>query len=349
MTDFATFAVSELSRLGISYRVLRNDLGIICPQHRSQKLNCYIHVGNKAKIGSVNCFVCGYSGHWNSVLVRDLCVPAWDEEKLDSDSHLSMVAAGIRNIMNETEYTLPVGLEPWSGTWRFLDAEFLRYHDANLYYDPKKHKHWILFVVKDGSNRPIGHVQCRLDQNIKKGSLCPWAWMNDWGTAIISCPKYDGDTQGTIPCKFCSNSCCTIEVKAVTEPKTVNSSGSLSLRTVYPLKDVVDTAVLCEGIYSALRFRKLGIPAHANLGVKTWSQYKASLLHGLGVRKVVLCFDGDEPGYTHARTIRQEIKNEFDVTLVDLPPGYDPGNIQAEKLGPLYELLDGKQVPYLRL
>jgi hypothetical protein len=323
-------------------------------------MNCAIHTQTKVVPGSVHCWVCGknYAGHWNNLLVRDLQVKPYDEKYIDGDTVLASASSMLNDIRDvDMPYVSPSNLVPWTGTWRGLTEEFLRYHDAYMYVDNKRNKNWIHFKVTE-NKKILGHVNVRLDLDIKPNKTCPWSIHNDWVNAKRDCLGFVGSSQ----CINCNNTCCYSGAEAVTFPKSLNSSGDLSLKALFPFKDVVDTVVLTEGIFSALRFRSLGIPAFANLGVECYSQYKTTVLHSLGVKRFILCFDGDSPGYDHSRAIYNGIvdkqgkkvtngvKNEFLSTIVDFPEGNDPGDIPEEKLEPLFDLIySDKSIPYLRL
>lgn len=360
--NFKEFAIAELNRVGCQYEVHRKDIMIRCPNHQSSKLKCAVHFGTKTAPGTVHCWVCEYRGHWNKLLVRDLQVKPYDEKYIDGDTIFASAESMLRDINEQDSlayYTPPSNLKPWTGTWRGLSEDFLKYHDAYLYRDIKRNKNWIHFRIIE-NKKSIGHVNVRLDLDIKPNGVCPWSIYNDWVNAKRDCT---GFIENSNKCSNCTdNKFCTVGTTGITFPKSLNSSGNLSLRAVFPLKDMVDTVVLTEGIYSALRFRSLGIPAFANLGVECYSQYKTTVFHANNVKKFILCFDGDTPGYDHSRSIYEgitdnqgrkitsPIKNEFKSTIVDFPAGNDPGDIPEEKLGPLFDLLGSdKHISYLRL
>lgn len=354
--DFRSFALAELHRIGRRYQPLKDNIAIVCPNpyHGGFKFKCYIHTGFKLPQGTVHCWVCGkaYHGYWNDILVRDLRVKPFNTEKINGDDHFSaanLLLNEIKQSNHDTSvqsYKCPI-VEPWKGTWRKLPERFLIEHSAHLHYDRIRRKYWILFLF-NYNGVYLGHTKVRLDQDIKKGGEC--LWVNDWDTAEISCPKYKTTKCKPICDSLQKRAVCSIGVKAITMPKSINSKNPFARKLLFPLNNLSDTAIIVEGLYDALRFRFLGFPALSNMGTETWSNYKISLLHGLGIKRIFIMFDGDDPGYDHARMIRRDIKKEFQTTLIDLPVGYDPGNLPESYLIAFSKLFNNRDyIPYLKL
>ena len=81
--------------------------------------------------------------------------------------------------------------------------------------------------------------------------------------------------------------------------------------------------------WGVLRLAQLGIPAVALLGVHL-SQVQRDLLATSG--RIVLVLDGDPPGVTAAARIRDTLQALTDTTVVQLPDGLDPDDLDDADL-----------------
>ncbi len=100
----------------------------------------------------------------------------------------------------------------------------------------------------------------------------------------------------------------------------------------FVLRKHLPTVCLVEGPYDALRMNYFDIPTLAFLGTNNWSRVKEATLKANGVHNVVLCLDGDDVGYNTAERIGNLLKKKFNVTIVDLPEGEDPGTLSKHYL-----------------
>lgn len=81
--------------------------------------------------------------------------------------------------------------------------------------------------------------------------------------------------------------------------------------------------LLVEGFFDAVRLHTLGIPAVACIGTSV-SEEQVALLCELGVRRVTVLFDGDEPGQAGAADAVAVLARTLFVRLGSLPVGCDP-------------------------
>lgn len=123
----------------------------------------------------------------------------------------------------------------------------------------------------------------------------------------------------------------------------INSPGVWTSSTFYPLElmpSYMDTVVLVEGPYDALRLNYHGIPALSILGTQNWNYTKVSILEGLGINTVVLCMDGDPAGRIAEAKIFNDMEGKLKRKRFRLPienPPIDPGNMDEEKIEALRE------------
>ncbi|MEL7275560.1 MAG: CHC2 zinc finger domain-containing protein [Pseudomonadota bacterium] len=98
------------------------------------------------------------------------------------------------------------------------------------------------------------------------------------------------------------------------------------------------TVVLVEGFFDAIRLHGLGTPAVACMGTAV-STGQATLLARLGVKRVVVLFDGDEEGQSAVPDAVVTLSNVAFVRAGALPVGDDPGSAREDDLrGMLSEL-----------
>ncbi|HEX8803269.1 MAG TPA: DNA primase, partial [Acidimicrobiales bacterium] len=88
-----------------------------------------------------------------------------------------------------------------------------------------------------------------------------------------------------------------------------------------------DTAVVCEGYTDVIGFHRAGVPlAVATCGTALTDDHVALLRRF--ARRFVLAFDADTAGQAAAeRFYRWEREHDLEVTVADLPPGQDPGDV----------------------
>jgi hypothetical protein len=116
--------------------------------------------------------------------------------------------------------------------------------------------------------------------------------------------------------------------------KQKNMCGLNAKEALFPLDHplIKDRVVLVEGAYDAFRLLAAGIPALCILGTSTWSKSKISLLIAMGIKIVVLAFDGDKEGRILQPIAQADLEEAFDVRIFDCPDGKDPGNMEDRLL-----------------
>ncbi len=125
----------------------------------------------------------------------------------------------------------------------------------------------------------------------------------------------------------------------------LNSPGRWARKVLYPIELLpknVETAVLVEGPYDALRLNHLGIPTLSILGTQNWSPQKKSILDACGIKNIIICMDGDVPGRVAESAIFADTEDKFKRKRFRLPfedPRVDPGNMSMERIEVLREFL----------
>lgn len=110
----------------------------------------------------------------------------------------------------------------------------------------------------------------------------------------------------------------------------VNSKGPWSKHSGLFLYDYVakqepNTVVLVEGPRDGLRLNYLGIPTISILGTQSWSSQKTRYLELLGVKRIIMCMDGDCAGRAAVEKIVPLLSGfafdilDFDLTGKDSP------------------------------
>lgn len=123
----------------------------------------------------------------------------------------------------------------------------------------------------------------------------------------------------------------------------LNAPGTWAHAALFPLHILerpISTVVLTEGPFDALRLCYLGIPTLSILGTSNWSSLKLSTLDGLGVKKIIICMDGDKAGRIAESRIFADTEGAIKRKRFRLPienPGIDPGNMSMELVETLRE------------
>ena len=109
----------------------------------------------------------------------------------------------------------------------------------------------------------------------------------------------------------------------------------------------VDQVVVCEGYTDVIGFHQAGVPrAVATCGTALTEEHVRILKRYAS--RVVLSFDADAAGQGAAeRFYEWEEKHQVEVSVADLPPGRDPGDLAVSDPGLLGASID-KPVPFLR-
>lgn len=92
-----------------------------------------------------------------------------------------------------------------------------------------------------------------------------------------------------------------------------------------------ELVVLVEGFFDVVRLAELGIPAVACMGTAV-SEAQIELLNGVGVRRVVIAFDGDDEGQAAVPAASSLLTRSFFLRHGVLPVGEDPGSADETAL-----------------
>lgn len=95
------------------------------------------------------------------------------------------------------------------------------------------------------------------------------------------------------------------------------------------IKDNIDIAYVCESQINALTLWTYGLPGIALFG--TGSQYQYDILNKSGIRKFILCFDGDDAGKKGRDRFIKNINQNCIIQSVQLPLGKDVNDLSKEE------------------
>lgn len=118
------------------------------------------------------------------------------------------------------------------------------------------------------------------------------------------------------------------------KPSYLFSQGNWAKKALFPYNHIskTDTIILVEGLRDALKLFYYDLPVLCIYGTNNWSPIKEGLICAKNVRNVILLMDGDKPGLKASRRIYREIKDSFNVRVIDLPilsKKIDPANMPS--------------------
>jgi len=293
------------------------------------KINCpFFHV-NKPDSGHnleitkdgrmAHCWVCDWSGSWNK-LAKEVGLSPFGSSESTTDTYTAAIAdTDVFGRMlddldssadDDLEHTLPEDeITPWSTKkWRGLRRSFLK--DIPAYSWKQK------IVVNDKDSKSYGKV-FYVDRIL-------WPYHQQGRLVGYVGRRLDtGDTMKYYRAAWC-------KAKEALFPYDF-------VKNNYPK---CTTVVLVEGEVDALNLLQAGIPALSILGSNNWSSRKVDLLLSLGVTKVFLLMDGDFAGRKAAKAIKKSARDYFDVVVLKLDDGDDPGEMNKDQLAWLTDRID---------
>lgn len=92
------------------------------------------------------------------------------------------------------------------------------------------------------------------------------------------------------------------------------------------------TLILVEGPLDGLKLEMADIHNWAAIMGSSLSLAQKNLLIGLNLNKLILLLDGDKPGIDAAHKIQRQLKDYFNVALIIIPDGKDPGDLEVNQL-----------------
>lgn len=120
-------------------------------------------------------------------------------------------------------------------------------------------------------------------------------------------------------------------------PKWLFQPTNLDKRNlIYNLQDkTYENITVCEGIFDVWAFEEIGVEAGCVLGKNITDEQKALLQkHTLDV---ILAYDGDRAGREATCMAIIQLKNSFNLRIVNFADGEDPENVKRERLEFLYD------------
>lgn len=111
-------------------------------------------------------------------------------------------------------------------------------------------------------------------------------------------------------------------------------------KTIYP-KVTSDELILAEGLFSMMRIHERGYKCSCIFG-NSITSLQLEMLVMMKVKKVVVCFDSDEKGFSDSViNLAKRISHMFEVFIIILPEG-DPEDVTDNQFDAAYE----KMIPY---
>jgi len=269
---------AKLESLNVKWK--QNNKEIMCrclnPAHNDNNPSFSINVEN----GAYNCFSCGYRGNFKKLLNLEI-----DEETERNMKYLQI----LRELeVNEKVVEGPIGY-----------AEQLLPPNSNL-------------------SLP--------EEGIRGISL---ALLKTLGVYYCTVGKYRGRL--IFPVKSIDNEILGFDARIYTLPgqsfiEPVNPHAKYLRPSFMKTKDIaygvdyiytkwqsVDTVIITEGIFDALSWLEMGIPAVANFGVSTPSITKMASLLALGVQNVMNGFDLDKAGIDAWQAVKEDWRQYFHI------------------------------------
>jgi hypothetical protein len=288
--------------IGVGGKPKGDEIQILCPFHDDRSPSLNVHIGHKITPGSYHCFSCHARGGWN---------------KLASALRLTKVSTEIvSNTVGGKVY------DDQDDPFRLL-AEELK-HNPILKDEKYRSLKGSEEIPDDFEWRGFnGRFYSRL------GGSYYWTEEVEYLHFPLTVHReYRGYTL--------------IAVNATTT-KFTKYQIFAEAKKVFFLYDALpqnQPIVLTEGHFDALRLTAEGFFAAAILGVNNWSNYKKELLVAKNPSRIVIAFDGDQPGYDASVKIFEDLCDGSDVDIFYLPPQtpkLDPGDMSQEYLNMLRE------------
>jgi len=281
------------------------DIAILCPFHADTKPSLNVHVGHKITPGKFNCFACPAKGSWNK-LARALNLVA---VTTPHDTQIETHAV----VLQEDDEVDPFKL--------MLSA--LKTNDAYKEYEPP--------TLSGLETLPDDFSWRGYPRKLYDKLDASYYWTEQ--TQSLYFPlKVNGVYQGY--------TLCTVASEAEKFKKYLIHAEAKRNLFLYDHITPGEPLVLCEGHFDAIRLMGEGFNATAIFGVQNWSEYKRNLVISKNPPKVIIAFDGDQPGYTASVEIFNSFRNVVEVDIFYLPlkeEKLDPGNMPGEYLTLLRE------------
>lgn len=291
--------ISELSSLNYHPQGDKR-IKIHCPFHHDTNPSLIIPINHtKYKPGQFKCFSCGAKGNWNDLANR-LMLRKWDE--YDTNKYYDNAK---KEFAEDDAFRdlLPTINGMASGT-AAKKVEGLEELPADFTWRGLNRDFWI----------SMG---------------CSYYWDRRRDQFYIHMPmlmngNYMGYTLAALP----------PIVDKVPKYQTFAPTDSVIL--LYDLIKPNSTILLVEGHFDAWRMRALGFEVGGMIGTENWSSKKTAAILAKCPKRVIICTDGDEPGYKAGEMLnRTMFDNGIDTIYYKLPyypkpDSLDPGNMSLE-------------------
>lgn len=283
----------ELQRLGLRFREDRNSFSIVCPYpHPGGGVNSHLNYRIKKDGKTSHCFVCKSTGSWQHV-AGDIGASKFNSSGLYDDAAAALdMGAALRR------------------------RQLLSLEED----DPAE--------VPAGLTPWAGSWRGMSEAFLTRAKAARWLqpWYGEWVERIwFPCYQY-GDYAGYAARRL----------DKVDDRRWFNAPWMKAQEVLFGF-DLArsfksDAVCVCEGPADALTLLHAGIPAVATLGTNNIGQ-KESLVYSAGWRRAYVVFDNDPGGVEAAPKMMARLQLVMPYTEnILLPPGKDPGNLDANEL-----------------
>lgn len=298
-----SFIISELTSKDIPFQIKKNWIQTFCPFHSDTHRITHLGIRKDGKL--VHCFSCKYKGTWNDYAkVKNLKLITEDVRKANVFNDLLFTMNSM--FVSESVVELPPS-EP-------LDTPWYRYSTESNYRGPDLPVPFLRKLdVKKTYDDYNGEYRLLLPVNMF-GELV--GWVNVWYMTV--------DT---------------------VKDKVKNMKGEWVKEALYPI-DYVKNApylVLVEGQYDALRLIYEKIPAVSIFGTNNWTSSLVDVIKVFSFKHIFVLMDGDRSGRDAGIRVYNDLVEQCNVTLIDLPDGRDPGNLKQDEIKKLKKLFKKKR------
>ena len=278
------------------------DFIIRCPFHADNNPNC----GVDRFTGIFHCFACGAGGGWNKLAHK------LNLEKLQYKLDTHLTTSDMTSTLSRSLTKLGVKLSRHAGQdlsrpivtawdvdrdWRKMSGAFLTRVGCVRVVDLKNNVERIGLPVRTPEGALLGYTCRALDPADAEPKYAPLS------------PDRLNWREKELP---------------------ANSALFLIDRV---LEEGWDVIVLVEGPADALRLYAAGIPAVAILGTNNWTDIKASILMGLGFKRVYVMMDNDRSGHEAQAEIVGTLSQALDTRGLRLPTGVkDPDALSLKQI-----------------
>jgi hypothetical protein len=296
------FIVDQLLRMGIpnsSIRITAKDITLPCPYHleRTGKVDTNPSLGITVDGAMFFCLGCGAKGNWNKI-AADFGLEKIDALRKYQGDMFAIAASRIHRLIEQKNELPPLTISV-RRNWRGIPRKWLTRIDTSQWFDAEYNVErmlWPVFSMRSGRREMIG-----------------------WTSRMIRHRVYkERDDFKNIP-------------------KHRNSPGLETSAVIFPEQHLAELRpkklALVEGATDTAALLCRAIPAGGLLGIKKWKaedwgrglfSEKINRLVCMGVKKVLIVFDGDSAGRVAADRVLRDVSKVLAADIYDLPDRDDP-------------------------